>query len=339
MKLYYFIFCLFGICLFQGLEGKSSKNQTDMIISTTQIKLKEFPCIWNPSLIKTKEGFLLTFRYCLAPERPWISYIGCVMLNDELKPISKAQLLNTREPGDLTSSQAEDARVFASNGKAYLIYNDNVEVECPRAEHRRDMFMAKIQFEKGQFRLTKPIKLFHPDKYQQRRIQKNWVPFDWKGNILLSYSLNPHEVIYPNLVNGECASISEVPFKNSWRWGEWRGGTPALLVDGEYLAFFHSSIFKSSSVSQGIAMHHYYMGAYTFSAEPPFEITSASTKPIIGDGFYTVSSSEKRVIFPGGFAAVGSTLYVAYGKDDNELWIAKIDKNKLKQSLQPTTGL
>jgi predicted GH43/DUF377 family glycosyl hydrolase len=339
MKIYLLTLWFLGSCLIQNLEGKEKNHSSDMIIATTQIKLKEFPCIWNPSLIKSKEGFLFTFRYCLAPTRPWISYVGCVMLNDSLEPISKPQLLNTREPGDPTSSQAEDARVFVCNGQAYLLYNDNIEIENPKAEHRRDMFIAKILYQQGHFKLSKPIKLYHPEKYRQSRVQKNWVPFDWKGNILFAYSINPHEVLYPNLITGECYSVSEVPFGTYWRWGHWRGGTPALLVDGDYLSFFHSSTIKSSEASNGVVMYHYYMGAYTFASEPPFDVIATSTSPIIGNGFYTHSGYDKRVIFPGGFALVGPTIYVAYGKDDGEAWIAIIDKVKLKKSLQPVKGL
>jgi predicted GH43/DUF377 family glycosyl hydrolase len=40
------------------------------------------------------------------------------------------------------------------------------------------------------------------------------------------------------------------------------------------------------------------------------------------------------VVFPGGFAVVGSLIYVAYGKDDREIWIATIDKDALKRSLK-----
>jgi predicted GH43/DUF377 family glycosyl hydrolase len=90
-----------------------------------------------------------------------------------------------------------------------------------------------------------------------------------------------------------------------------------------------------SEASNGVMMYHYYMGAYTFSAEPPFNILSASIAPIVGKDFYTSSTREKRVIFPGGFVVVGPSIYVAYGKDDCEIWVAILDKAKLMRSLRP----
>ena len=82
-------------------------------------------------------------------------------------------------------------------------------------------------------------------------------------------------------------------------------------------------------------LRHYYMGAYTFSPEPPFNIKKITTFPIIADGFYTPSDYDKRVIFPGGFVSDGEHIYIAYGKDDCEIWIATLDKEELKKNLKP----
>jgi predicted GH43/DUF377 family glycosyl hydrolase len=165
------------------------------------------------------------------------------------------------------------------------------------------------------------------------------VPFDWHGQLLFAYGLNPHEIIMPDLNLGRCHPLCDSTFTTRWHWGEWRGGTPALLVDGEYLAFFHSSIQTRSPASKGMVMHHYYMGAYSYAGDPPFAMRSATREPIVSEGFYTYSSYEKRVIFPGGFAVVGSSIYVAYGKDDNELWIATLDKAELKKAMKPIRSL
>jgi predicted GH43/DUF377 family glycosyl hydrolase len=43
------------------------------------------------------------------------------------------------------------------------------------------------------------------------------------------------------------------------------------------------------------------------------------------------------VIFPGGFVVIDPYIYVAYGKDDHEMWIAPIDKAELKKALKPVS--
>jgi predicted GH43/DUF377 family glycosyl hydrolase len=77
------------------------------------------------------------------------------------------------------------------------------------------------------------------------------------------------------------------------------------------------------------------MGAYTFSPEPPFEILQMTPEPLLSEDFYTPSYREKRVVFPGGFVARGPHIYVAYGKDDCEIWIATLDKEELKRTMVP----
>ena len=336
MKYFSIFLILFQAFVLEAREDKSSKN---IVTSTTKLEFANFPRAFNPSIAKTDLGLVLTFRYCLAPAHHWISYVGIVLLDDSLKPITEPELLNTRDGGSITPSQAEDARVFVYNGSLYLIYNDNIDYERPTPGQRRDMFIAQLSYSKGHFKLSNPVKLFHETEYAKHNWQKNWVPFEWNNNLLLSYSLIPHEVLFPDLSTGLCQPIYNTFHPIDWGWGKWRGGTQASLVDGEYLAFFHSSIVMKSAASNGISMHHYYMGAYTFSSNPPFEITRTSQSPIIADGFYTISPCDKRVIFPGGFTVNGSNIYVSYGKDDSEIWVAVMDKSKLKKSLVPVRRL
>jgi predicted GH43/DUF377 family glycosyl hydrolase len=307
-----------------------------IVLSTRQIEFKDYPGAHNPSLIEFEDGYLLTFRYSPDPRNEYyISYIGIVRLDSFFQPVGEPQLLNTRVNDTRTPSQSEDARIFTYRGRLFLIYNDNVEIEAPTLGDRRDMFIAELFFRDGRFSLSTPMKLICAEKYNLARMQKNWVPFEWNKTLLLSYTINPHDVIYPNLRDGECYIYFESEGHIEWDFGLIRGGTPALLVDGEYLSFFHSGTILSSLASWGWEMWHYFMGAYTFSAEPPFKVTKFSPYPIVAEEFYTQGSYWKRVIFPGGFVVKDALIYLAYGKDDSEIWIATIDKLELKKSLLP----
>lgn len=51
------------------------------------------------------------------------------------------------------------------------------------------------------------------------------------------------------------------------KWGKLRGGTPAILVADEYLAFFHRSF-----IDQKTKLSWYVMDAYTFASSPPFPL-------------------------------------------------------------------
>ncbi len=313
-------------------------DQTDqnIVIATRKITFDRFPDAFNPSIVKIDKGFLLTFRYC--PDRsnqPWLSEIWIVALDESLDPVSEPELLNTRPKKSKTPSQAEDARFFNYRDKLFLIYNDNVDEIFFDLGKRRDMFIAELFLADGHFQLSSPLKLFFEEKYHSTWQQKNWVPFEWQNGLYFIYSVNPHEILSSNLKNGACYSLYKTTPSIQWVYGSLRGSSEAQLVDGEYLAFFHSSAKIRSPASYDWKLWHYFMGAYTFSPKPPFEITKMTPQPIMAEDFYTPSYREKRVVFPGGFAVDGPYIHVAYGKDDCEIWIATLDREELKKSLVP----
>lgn len=319
-----------------ALFGIPPRNLQKIVTSTKRIFLQDFPGAYNPSIIQFEGNYLLTFRYLPNRfEQPWISQIGIVVLDPSFEQISDPVLIDTRFNYNNTPSQSEDARIFAYNGKLYLIYNDNMDLVFPSPWERRDMFIAELIYSDNEFVLCDPIKLYHETKYQNVLWQKNWSPFEWNGNLFLTYTINPHEILCPNLATGVCQSTYETftPKALNWHLGPIRGGTPPIFVNGEYLAFFHSGIKTSSASSNNVELWHYYMGAYTFSAEPPFELTKISSSAIIHPSFYTYSTYEKRVIYPGGFVVDGPNLHVAYGKDDCEIWIATMNYQELKKSM------
>lgn len=332
------LYCVLWICLLTGfLEAatKSPRILKEIILEKKQIIFDNFPKAHNPSLIAVKGGFLFTFRYCPDPNKCWNSYIGITLLDTDFKEIIPPHLLNTRLSDDLIISQAEDARIFEDDGKIYVVYNDNMDLENPTQYQRRDIHIAEVLYDGGRFILGEPVKLIHQNKYATQMWQKNWSPFSYQNQLYFIYSPDPHEIIEPDFASGICTKAYSTKVPLQWKWGKMRGGTPAVFVDGEYLAFFHSAIEELTSISSGVKKWHYYMGAYTFTAKPPFCITKATPFPISTKGFYVESGCDKRVIYPGGFAATHDKIYLAYGKDDCEMWIATLDKARLKKMLKP----
>lgn len=331
------ILCFLLLLSWQVIEaGQTPVGSSKIVSATKRIYLPNHQGAYNPSIIEFTDGYLLTFRFL--PDRthqPWVSQIGVVLLNKSFEPTSEPEILDTRFNFKSTPSQAEDARIFSFNDKLYLIYNDNVDLIFPTLWERRDMYIAELIYDNNQFYLGDPVKLTHETKYRNVLWQKNWSPFIWNGTLLLTYTINPHEVISPNLTYGSCQNCFETQKKINWNFGDLRGGTPAQLVNGEYLAFFHSAIVTSSACSANREMWHYVMGAYTFAPEPPFELKKISPIPIDTPGFYTYSNYDKRVIYPGGFVVSGSNLYLAYGKDDSEVWLATINLDALNESMIP----
>ncbi len=332
------LFLLFFCHLQAKVQDIFSQTDQTIVIDTKKITFDRFRDAFNPSLAKWGEHFLLSFRYC--PDRAqqsWLSEVWVVLLDGSLEPITEPQKLNSRSKNSKTPSQIEDARFFTFRDRLFLIYNDNIDEIFFDHSKRRDMFFSEIFFSEGQFQLSAPLKLYSEEKYNTSLQQKNWIPFEWRNDLYFIYSIQPHEILVPNLKNGVCFSFHKTQTPFQWIYGALRGSSNAQLVDGEYLAFFHSSTRTRSPASGDWKLWHYFMGVYTFSAEPPFAITRMIREPIMSPDFYTSSYREKRVIFPGGFVVEGPHIYVAYGKDDCEIWIATLDKEELKKHLIPVT--
>jgi hypothetical protein len=85
------------------------------------------------------------------------------------------------------------------------------------------------------------------------------------------------------------------------------------------------------------------MGAYTFNAAPPFNLTGISKYPILFKEIYetpfaNTACIEKRVIFPSGFVLENQNgrelIQLACGENDCGIKIVTIDKENLLKSLQ-----
>jgi predicted GH43/DUF377 family glycosyl hydrolase len=311
----------------------------DFVLESKQIYLPQYPHAFNPSIIRWRDRLLLSFRVIPNPKSTFDCELGVVWLDDEFNPISEPQLLNLRDECSVAPSRAEDARLIAIEDHLLMVYSDNPDKKISRAGFR--VYISELLYDGDHFHVanTECFKQFKGESPNKR--EKNWVPFDYDENLLLSYSISPHVVFNPLFGAGACetafATSSEIP----WEWGELRGGTTALLNNGQYLAFFHSSVIMSSVESEGKNLPHYFMGAYTFCAEPPFALTQISSMPIIGHGYYIDTTHYQpywkplKCIFPCGFVFDEQYIWIAFGKQDHELWISKLDKQSLLQSLVP----
>ena len=310
----------------------------DFVLETKRIEIPGYPYAFNPSLVRWRGFFLLSFKVIPDPKNSFNSHIGLVWLDEHFNPIGEVQLLDTRKGMREIPSRSEDARLIVIQGRLFMIYSDCTEPAISKGGFR--VHLGEIDFNGTSFSILRPESLKQFEGETQNRREKNWVPFEYNGGMLLSYQLAPHLVMRPRMGTGRCETVSLSQSLPSWDWGELRGGTPALLDGAEYLAIFHTSMNIASAYSDGKVLSHYFMGAYTFSAHPPFEITRISPEPIVGKGFYEGALYKPYwkpvcVVFPGGLLLEGKTVWVAYGRQDHEVWIAKLDKQKLLQSLVP----
>lgn len=169
---------------------------------------------------------------------------------------------------------------------------------------------------------------------------KNWSPFIFGSEVLLIQSVNPFMVVKTSALDSERMhayheSTTEME-EFYWPYGEVRGGTNAIFLPkkGVYLAFLHSA-------GHVTGMKTYVMGAYTFSAKPPFRILSMSPFPIMPQRFYDGPwhpIRNRRIdycVFPMGLFVDKDQLFLSFGYQDQRGYLARINVQALWDTLVP----
>lgn len=144
----------------------------------------------------------------------------------------------------------------------------------------------------------------------------------------------------------------------SFPFGELRGGTSALLVPTDYpggksyLAFFHASNEPMEGLGLPVrytdVLKTYVMGAYLFSAKEPYELQAISRHPITHQSMYSGKWPDlpwayyhmDYIIFPTNylFEEETGTIFLQYGHQDRETWVAELSLSGLLKSLIPVKG-
>jgi predicted GH43/DUF377 family glycosyl hydrolase len=309
------------------------------VIEIKRIELPEYPYAFNPSFVRWKDIILMTFRLIDTPiplldTSCGLSKIGIVELDANFNPLGKPQFLSFSS----SFSRPDDPRLVTVDDQLYMIYSDNRDPYPSDGGFR--VYIAEIGCQENKYILLSDERIERFEDLLPGRREKNWTPFDYYGYLLLTYTMQPFKIYYPLLGEQECLTMCSSWNTIDWAWGDLRGGTPALPIDNGYLGIFHSCLEISSLHSSGEKVLHYFMGAYTFTRHPPFLITHISPAPIIGSNFYHGSVYDPywkpvRVVFPCGLIDDGSYLWISYGRQDHEMWVAKIDKKMLLNSLVP----
>jgi predicted GH43/DUF377 family glycosyl hydrolase len=164
-------------------------------------------------------------------------------------------------------------------------------------------------------------------------IEKNWLWF-WPGAEdapHLVYGANGEHVVVR--FDGKFHKEHEwrTRFTPEWAWGVVRGGTPPVRFGREYWTFFHSSLPLATKYRR-----RYFMGAYSFEAEPPWRVTQVTTRPLLAASDEDEWWPQKPlVVFPCGAVLQGSTWLVSMGVNDLKCAWMKVPHLELAGRMRP----
>ena len=276
---------------------------------------------FNPAIMREPDGKILLFaRRCRKKREKDDDVhiekndITVFELNNDLRATKKALIqLNSSYPNE----QFEDPRVLKFGDKYGLSCCSYVPL---KSYAHQAMFLLDSQFSN--------VARFDPiygNNLAQAMVndghEKNWLYFTHDNAPHMVYSANPHVVVRLNgRLESETKYITD-EFNPLWKFGEVRGGSNPILVDGLYWTFFHSSLPWINN------KRRYYMGAYAFEAKAPFRIVRMTTLPILsGTNQQDWWPGLPAVVFPCGafFDIAKNQFVVSYGINDVDCGYIKL---------------
>lgn len=160
--------------------------------------------------------------------------------------------------------------------------------------------------------------------------EKNWVWFEYGDKWYCVYMINPHTIFGVDTAGNPIIPMIGKRLELPWAYGEPRGGTPPIRIGEEYLCFFHSAVTWKKP------KRRYFMGVYTFSAEPPFELQRITSEPLLvgSDQDFRVLGGP-LVIFPNGALLDAGTWTIVFGVNDENCGWIKIPHGDIEKRLVP----
>ena len=302
-----------------------------------------FPNMLNPSIERWNNHTMMIWRPGL-----YDSNITVAWLNANNSKIDEEKIMNGlgfRSQFSIKlfpfNNMREDPRLLLMHDNSLVItYTSKVSLfEPPKQCYtigRINKITGKIEF----------IDSILMENKEWKPTQKNWIPFENNNKLLFIQNINPLHIIenimYDPITRiGTMQSIIKLnnTIKLPWR-AEYgfpiRGGTPAILVKGVYLAFFHTV----SKFQHPLELRTYFMGAFTFCPHFPFKIHSMSSHPILKEELYqgkwTDSPKIDYVMFPIGIMLDdknSSFVWVSLGHQDRQGLVIKMNINGLFRTM------
>jgi predicted GH43/DUF377 family glycosyl hydrolase len=318
----------------------------------------------NPGLTRHRGTLLMAYRHRHAVGAAPTTRLG-QMRDAASFDVTKELLSGTPE------LWSEDPRLLTHDGELYCSYiqvrppppPEPTDFEFMRTEtdeakrlafigQRMTEFLAKSSFQQRFARLGADLEVearwvprFGKNEAWQ---EKNWQFFSTPAGIAFVYSIVPFVVARLDLADGGAAEVSrderrvfeldplQVSTGPVLTRSAPRGCSPAVRWGDEYVALYHTHVLDPWCVRR------YAMGAYTFSAAPPYRILRRSREPLLRasdhDPLAPDDPWKMRVVFPAGLVRVDAGWLVSVGVNDCRCALVELSDEALDANLIDVSG-
>lgn len=283
---------------------------------------------FNPSLVKRGDQYWLFARRARNIKGDWMGMNDIVAHLFDRRTKAIRASVGVVFPKHYKEEHYEDPRTMWMGGSLYI----SCTTFIPRMFTGAHQKIARLN---DQFYSGRPLSPIYGGNggsplLNEGRHEKNWLWFEHDGRPHMVYRAVPHEVVeFDSFEEFRAVKTHRTRFAHkAWCHGELRGGTPPVRVGDEYWTFFHSSLVWRKPKRQ------YFMGAYAFSAKPPFEMTRMTFRPLLAGSIADPwAEGLPLVVFPCGAVYENGTWLVTYGVNDYVCGWIEIPHSELESEL------
>lgn len=310
---------------------------------------------FNSGIVERPDGTWLVARRSQWKQREDFGYndIMAFLLDDVRPLLGKKVHMGQQFPHE----HFEDPRVVLVNGKTFVSACNFIRYRQGQRETMTwpHQIISEVNMDWQLVQRFDPAHGFNGrDSGSNTKHEKNWLWFWRNGHPHLVYGAAPHQVVpfsadfraygvqdaakatchletgYGTMQPGMLACWEFQWNSGVWKYGLIRGGTPPVLMDGQWITFFHSSTPWTTDKRQ------YHMGAYTFEDKPPFRITRITREPLLtGSRFDRWYPGKPPCVFVVGALLREKEWFLTGGCNDIDCFWAKIPVRDIEQLLEP----
>lgn len=308
------------------------KIETPLLRSDSDLRYNQM----NASIRKSADGYEMIHRLVnytnkgtrfefVDPQsdRVWRTKNFFIQLDKNFQVKSKKEVienLNRHRVRGLRAEGIEDCRLFYFNNQRWFTCS-TVDTNPIEPSHQVALCKLEDDLSKETVHVEKMVILEGPD---QRKIQKNWLPFLKDNELYLVFTYEPFTVIKPNLDTGAV----EKYFKNecSLDLTLLRGSAPPIEFEDGYLILVHDVAIDPIYPDMWTNNYCYYFHRFLFM-DKNFEITKY-TKPFIFQHHGIEYCSGMTIDH------TGTKLVMPISKEDREAFLLTVDVETVKSLLE-----
>lgn len=226
----------------------------------------------------------------------------------------------------------EDVRLFSFKNTLLAFYTFLPKVREAEWNWEYTVGVGIVDLEEGKITNQKSLR-----KYSNQKHEKNWVPYDYMGELFVITNFQPYVRILKLRGDIKDFEFKEVYLKKNehldWSWGAIRGGTPLFSIpknkrkDSD-INFMYGFIHSSLAVSDNGEVGGFYFYSLIRFDPNNYDCFIQPTPTGYSDNEYdreynrkhilTTGGKKLKVVFPMGVILYDEGVLMSFGKDDCE---------------------